>query len=125
MEYSSLFADPSSRKAIHCLPDSGHQPLISASFQYSLNTVISKILDSRYYGRQTHFTFLDILRGFVFHYVVFRSRLGGLTVAIGVMFARRRHYLFLAEVIASVQLDLRFQSWWLLQPGDRVQIRRQ
>ncbi|MCT4366361.1 MAG: mechanosensitive ion channel family protein [Synechococcaceae cyanobacterium MAG-AL2] len=92
--------------------------LLIRSFQYSLTRYL-KDSDSRYYGRKL-ITFSGYLAGFVFITIVFKDRLGGLTVAIGV--ASAGITFSLQEVIASVAGWIAISAGGFYNPGDRVQI---
>jgi len=120
IQWVQLFIGRSPRlEAIHCCGrTSGHQPIDSLISIFTKH-VISKILNSRYYGRKL-ITFSGYLAGFVFITIVFKDRLGGLTVAIGVASAGITFSLAGSDCQRG-RLDCDF-SWWLLQPGDRVQI---
>lgn len=86
--------------------------------QYSLIRYL-KDSDSRYYARKL-ITFIGYLAGFVFITIVFKDRLGGLTVAIGV--ASAGIAFALQEVIASVAGWIAISFGGFYKPGDRVQL---
>jgi len=115
---SSLLADPLVSKLFIAVAGLLVISLLIRSFQYSLTRYL-KDSDSRYYGRKL-ITFSGYLAGFVFITIVFKDRLGGLTVAIGV--ASAGITFSLQEVIASVAGWIAISAGGFYNPGDRVQI---
>ncbi|ANV85406.1 transporter [Picosynechococcus sp. PCC 7003] len=87
-------------------------------FQYSLTRYL-KDSDGRYYARKL-VAFLGYLAGFVFITIVFKDRLGGLTVAVGV--ASAGITFALQEVISSIAGWIAISFGDFYKPGDRVQL---
>jgi len=115
---SSLLADPLVSKLFVAVAGILAISLLIRSFQYSLTRYL-KDSDTRYYGRKL-ISLLGYLAGFVFITIVFKDRLGGLTVAIGV--ASAGIAFALQEVIASVAGWIAISAGGFYNPGDRVQL---
>lgn len=115
---TSWFTDPTLSKLFFAIVGILIISLLIRFFQYSLTRYL-KDSDSRYYARKL-IAFIGYLAGFVFITIVFKDRLGGLTVAIGV--ASAGIAFALQEVIASVAgwIAISFGSFY--KPGDRVQL---
>ncbi len=92
--------------------------LLIRFFQYSLTRYL-KDRDSRYYARKL-IAFIGYVAGFIFITIVFKDRLGGLTVAIGV--ASAGIAFALQEVIASIAGWIAISFGGFYKPGDRVQL---
>jgi len=115
---SSLLADPLVSKLFVAVAGILAISLLIRSFQYSLTRYL-KDSDTRYYGRKL-ISLLGYLAGFVFITIVFKDRLGGLTVAIGI--ASAGIAFALQEVIASVAGWIAISAGGFYNPGDRVQL---
>lgn len=87
-------------------------------FRHSLTRYL-KNTDSRYYARKL-ITLIGYLVGFVFITIVFKDRLGGLTVAVGV--ASAGIAFALQEVIVSIAGWIAISFGGFYKPGDRVQL---
>jgi small-conductance mechanosensitive channel len=115
---TSWFADPTLGKLFVTIIGVLTISLLIRFFQYSLTRYL-KDLDSRYYARKL-ISFIGYLAAFIFITIVFKDRLGGLTVAIGV--ASAGITFALQEVIASVAGWIAISFGGFYKPGDRVQL---
>lgn len=115
---TSWFADPTLGKLFFAIIGILIISLLIRFFQYSLTRYL-KDSDSRYYARKL-IAFIGYLAGFVFITIVFKDRLGGLTVAIGV--ASAGIAFALQEVIASIAGWIAISFGGFYKPGDRVQL---
>ncbi len=115
---TSWFADPTLGKLFFAIIGILIISLLIRFFQYSLTRYLNDS-DSRYYARKL-IAFTGYLAGFVFITIVFKDRLGGLTVAIGV--ASAGIAFALQEVIASIAGWTAISFGGFYKPGDRVQL---
>ncbi|GAB4210311.1 MAG: mechanosensitive ion channel [Synechococcales cyanobacterium] len=115
---TSWIADPTIGKLFFAIIGILIISVLIRFFQYSLTRYL-KDTDSRYYARKL-ITFIGYLAGFIFIAIVYKDRIGALTVAIGV--ASAGITFALQEVIASIAGWIAISFGGFYKPGDRVQL---